>query len=112
MVFKMNSDTDDFQSKPSPLGGRKRFRISHPSNLRRAGSSFLHNDIVKNPFVAGAIVLCVVLLLAAVYLPGISDLLKTEDPTGRGWLVVLFLSLVPFAFGQALRVFQRIRGIE
>jgi len=79
MVFKMNSDTDDFQSKPSPLGGRKRFRISHPSNLRRAGSSFLHNDIVKNPFVAGAIVLCVVLLLAAVANAG--DMEQADDVT-------------------------------
>jgi Ca2+-transporting ATPase len=76
-------------------------------NLRRPGSSLLYNDIVKNPYVAGAIALCVALLLAAVYLPGLSDLLKTEDPTRRGWLVVLGMSLVPFVFGQALRVIQK-----
>ena len=81
-------------------------------NLRRAGSSFLGNDIVKNPYIAGSIALCAVLLLAAVYLPVISDLLQTENPTGQGWLVVLGMSLVPFVFGQALRVIQKARGHE
>jgi len=81
-------------------------------NLRRAGSSFFRNDIVKNSYVAGAIALCAVLLLAAVYLPVISDLLKTENPTGRGWLVVLGMSLVPLVFGQALRVIQKAREHE
>jgi Ca2+-transporting ATPase len=76
-------------------------------NLRRVGSSFFHNDIASNPYVAGAIALCVVLLLAAVYLPGLSNLLKTEDPTRPGWLVVITLSLVPLVFGQALRIIQK-----
>jgi Ca2+-transporting ATPase len=78
-------------------------------NLRRPESSLFRNDIVKNPYVAGAIVLCAVLLLAAVYLPGISDLLKTENPTRQGWLVVLGMSLVPFVFGQTLRIIQKAR---
>jgi len=81
-------------------------------NLRRPGSSFFRNDIAKNPYVAAAIALCAALLLAAVYLPGISDLLKTENPTGQGWLVVFGMSLVPFVFGQALRVIQKARGRE
>jgi Ca2+-transporting ATPase len=79
-------------------------------NLRRAGSSFFHNDIVKNPYVAGAIALCAVLLLAAVYLPGLSDLLKTENPTRPGWLVVIGMSLVPFIYGQILRLTQKTGG--
>ncbi|MGD8293016.1 MAG: cation-translocating P-type ATPase C-terminal domain-containing protein, partial [Desulfobacterales bacterium] len=78
-------------------------------NLRRPESSLFRNDIVKNPYVTGAIVLCAVLLLAAVYLPGISDLLKTENPTRQGWLVVLGMSLVPFVFGQTLRIIQKAR---
>lgn len=76
-------------------------------NLRRPGSSLLDNDIVKNPYIAGAIALCTALLLAAVYLPGLSALLKTAKPGFLGWLVVLGLSLVPFAAGQILRTFQK-----
>jgi Ca2+-transporting ATPase len=78
-------------------------------NLRRAGSTFFNNDIVKNPYIGGSILLCALLLLAAVYLPGLSDLLKTANPTRQGWLVVLAMSLVPFAFGQILRTIQKAR---
>jgi Ca2+-transporting ATPase len=78
-------------------------------NLRRPGSAFFNNDIIKNPYVLGSIVLCAVLLLAAVYLPGLSDVLQTVNPTGPGWLVVLAMSLGPFVFGQVLRVIQRAR---
>jgi Ca2+-transporting ATPase len=76
-------------------------------NLRRPGSSLFGNDIVKNPYIGGSIMLCAILLLAAVYLPGLSDLLKTENPSWRGWLVVLGMSLVPFVFGQAMRIIQK-----
>jgi len=79
-------------------------------NLRRPGSTVFNNDIVKNPYVGGAIVLCVLLLLAAVYLPGISNLLQTENPTRSGWLVVLGMSLVPLVCGQALRIIQNLRA--
>jgi Ca2+-transporting ATPase len=49
---------------------------------------------------------------AAAYLPGLSDLLKTENPSRRGWLLVLGMSLMPFVFGQTLRVIQRAQGQE
>jgi len=79
-------------------------------NLRRPGSSLVNNEIVKNPYVGAAIALCVLLLLAAVYLPGISNLLQTENPTRSGWLVALGMSLVPFVVGQALRISQNTQG--
>jgi len=81
-------------------------------NLRRSGSGFLNNDIVRNPYVAGAIVLCVILLLASVYVPGLSGLLNTEHPSPRGWLVILGMSLLPFVLGQILRMIQKGRTIS
>ena len=75
-------------------------------NLRDAGSSFLDNDIVRNPWIWAAIALCAGLLLAAVYLPDLSDVLTLTHPGAQGWLVVLGLSLVPFAVGQVIRGFQ------
>ncbi len=41
-------------------------------NLRNPGSRLLDNDIVRNPYIAGSIALCAALLIAAVYLPGLS----------------------------------------
>jgi Ca2+-transporting ATPase len=75
-------------------------------DLRTPGTTFLRNDIIRNPYVSGSLVLCVALLLAAVYLPGLSTLLKTTDPTPSGWALVLGMSLVPFVVGQSLRAAQ------
>lgn len=78
-------------------------------NLRNPGSRLLDNDIVRNPYIAGSIALCAALLIAAVYLPGLSGVLKTQDPGLRGWLLVLGMSLIPFILGQGLRIVQALR---
>jgi Ca2+-transporting ATPase len=75
-------------------------------NLRSPGSAMFDNAVVKNRYVAAAIALCIVLLLAAAYLPGLSDVLKTAHPTAAGWLLVLGMSLVPLVVGQILRAVQ------
>lgn len=76
-------------------------------NLRGAGTKFLSNEIIENRYVAGSILLCIVLLLAAVYLPGLSDVLDTRNPGQSGWLLLLGMSLVPFVVGQAIKFFQK-----
>jgi Ca2+-transporting ATPase len=75
-------------------------------NLRNPGSGMFDNDIVKNPYVAGSLLLCVALLMAAVYLPGLSGILQTRNPGFQGWLLILGMSLVPFVWGQGLRFLQ------
>jgi Ca2+-transporting ATPase len=51
----------------------------------------------------GALLLCVFLLLAAVYLPGLSGILRVRYPSWAGWGLVVGLSLVPWAVGQILK---------
>lgn len=77
-------------------------------NLRNPGSKFLSNDIVRNPYVAGSIVLCIFLLLATVYMPGLSDVLNTRNPGKTGWYILLGMSLIPFIWGQILRSLQSV----
>jgi len=78
-------------------------QLWHVFNMRAPGSSLLRNDITRNPWVWGALGLCVALLALAVYVPGLSALLRLEPPDAVGWALVLGLSLVPWAVGQALR---------
>jgi P-type Ca2+ transporter type 2C len=75
-------------------------------NLRSPGSKLLSNDIVRNPYVAGSIVLCIILLLATVYMPGLSDILGTQTPGRTGWYIIFGMSLIPFIWGQILRSCQ------
>jgi Ca2+-transporting ATPase len=60
----------------------------------------LGNDVVRNPWVWGALALCVLLVVAAVHLPGLSTVLQTADPGARGWALALGLSLLPWLVGQ------------
>jgi Ca2+-transporting ATPase len=78
-------------------------QLWHVFNLRDTGSSFLRNDITRNPFVWGAVALCTCLLLATVYLPGLSEVLDVADPGILGWMLILVMSLVPWAFGQVAK---------
>jgi len=79
-------------------------------NLRDPGSTLLGNDVVRNPWIWGAIALCLGLLAAAVFLPGLSDVLETRPLGLPGLAVALGASLVPFVVGQTLRGVQAARG--
>lgn len=57
----------------------------------------------------GSLGVCSVLLIAAVYLPGLSDILGTRSPGVRGWALVLIASLPVTLVGQAMRVAQSTR---
>ena len=79
-------------------------------NLRDPGTTFLDNDIVSNGWVWGAMALCVTLLFMAVYMPGLSHVLKTRPPGATGWALILGLSAVPAIVGQIIRTVQGGQG--
>ncbi len=81
-------------------------------NLRSTRTSAWKSPLVRNPWLWGAIALCAALLVAAVYLPGLSDLLKTQGPGWSGWAVIFGLSLAPFVLGQIWLAFTRLRGVR
>jgi len=71
-------------------------------NLRDPGTRPWDNDVVRNGWIWGATALCIGLLLAAVYLPGLSTLLATRPPGLDGWLCLLGMSLIPLVVGQVV----------
>jgi Ca2+-transporting ATPase len=75
-------------------------RLWHAFNMRAPGSPILRNDLVTNPWLWGAFVLCAALLAAAVYVPPFAALLQVVPPTTAEWVVILAGSLVPLALGQ------------
>ncbi|MDJ0520932.1 MAG: cation-transporting P-type ATPase [Planctomycetota bacterium] len=78
-------------------------QLWHVFNVRSPGSSFLRNEVTRNPWVWGALVLCVVLVLLAVYTPALASLLQITPPDAAGWLLVFGASLVPWLVGQLVR---------
>ncbi len=78
-------------------------QLWHVFNLRDKGSALLRNDIVRNPYIWGALVLCVGLVLAAVYVPFLANLLRVVDPGITGWGLILGMSLIPLLVGQTAK---------
>lgn len=78
-------------------------QLWHVFNMRESGSSFISNDITRNPFVWGALALCTGLILAAVYLPALATVLNVVHPGRAGWTLVVIMSIIPWGIGQALK---------
>ncbi len=74
--------------------------------LRDRGSSFLRNDIVRNPWIWASLALCLVLLAVAIYMPGLADVLGNEPLGASAWFLALGCSVVPFLIGQIRRAMQ------
>jgi P-type Ca2+ transporter type 2C len=79
-------------------------RLWHTFNMRAPESGLLTNSIVRNPFVWGALVVCGGLLVAAVHVPFLSAVLRTQPLAWNEWAVVGVGSLLPFFIGQAALV--------
>lgn len=78
-------------------------RLWHVFNMRSQGSSLLQNEVVQNPYIWGALLICVVILLGAVYIPGLSDVLGTTGLSWRSWGLVAGMSLLPLVVGQIVK---------
>ncbi len=83
-------------------------QLGHVFNMASATSGLLVNEVTRNPWIWAAIILCIGLLAAAVYIPVLSEVLGTEEPGKEGWLLVLTLSLVPTLVGQGMRAARQV----
>jgi Ca2+-transporting ATPase len=86
-------------------------QLWHVFNMRDQGSDFWNNEVVRNPWIWGAVALCAALLVAAVYVPGLNHLLRVRDPGFAGWGLVLGASLVPWLAGQTVRSWRADRDV-
>ena len=75
-------------------------QLWHVLNMRDMGTSFIKNEVTRNKYIWGAIGLSILLILIAIYLPGLNVVLKTVNPGLDGWLLILGMSLIPLLLGQ------------
>jgi Ca2+-transporting ATPase len=70
-------------------------QLWHVFNMRDEPRRILSNEITANPWIWAAIGLCIGLIVAAVYVPGLSSVLSLSHPGLAGWGVVLVTSMLP-----------------
>ncbi len=82
-------------------------RLFHIFNMRDITSGLIKNEITKNQYVWYAIVLCTVLILTAVFAPGLSDIIELSPPPPDVWALALAFSTVPLIVGQIMKVIEK-----
>ncbi|RJP16051.1 MAG: cation-transporting P-type ATPase [Candidatus Abyssobacteria bacterium SURF_5] len=80
-------------------------QLWHVFNMRDRDTVPFRNEITRNRYVWGALILCVGLLLLAVYLPILALVLNLTDPGQKGWALIVGMSLVPLVIGQLFNRF-------
>ncbi|TLD40876.1 MAG: Cation-transporting ATPase [Candidatus Jettenia ecosi] len=81
-------------------------QLWHVFNMRDSNSSFFRNEITRNPFIWGALVLCTGLLMIAIYVPGLAAILKIVNPGAHGLILALVMSIIPWVTGQIVKIFR------
>ncbi|WP_084608135.1 cation-translocating P-type ATPase [Nisaea denitrificans] len=79
-------------------------QLWHVFNMRNPGTGLIRNEITANPYVWGALLLCAALIMAAVYLPGLSSVIGLQPPGVEGWVLSVGASLVPALVGPGINL--------
>jgi Ca2+-transporting ATPase len=82
-------------------------QLWHIFNMRARNTQLFKNDVTRNPYVWGALGICVTLLILAVYLPFLTRILKLVDPGMAGWLLVLGASSLTCLAGQLWKLLAK-----
>jgi Ca2+-transporting ATPase len=82
-------------------------QLWHVFNMRSKGTKLFKNEVVENPYIWAALGLCILLLLAAVYVPLLSEVLKLTNPGLNGWILIVVASLITCLIGQLCKLFTR-----
>ncbi len=75
-------------------------RLFHVLNMRDYSTTIFRNEIVKNPWIRAAVVICMALLFLALYVPFLADLFSLHPPSLQGWILILGMSILPTIAGQ------------
>ena len=70
-------------------------------NVRDPGAGLFLNEVTRNAYVWGAIVLCLGLIGLSIWLPWLAVLLGLPDPGWAGLLIAVSASFLPLVLGQA-----------
>jgi Ca2+-transporting ATPase len=81
-------------------------RIVHTFNMRRPASRLFVNEVTRNPFVWAAVAIGVMLMAAAIWIPGLAGALSVAVPGAPGWLLIGAGTIAVLLGGQAYREWE------
>jgi len=75
-------------------------QLWHVFNIRLSSTGLINNPVTRNPLVWIAVAGCMLLVVIAVFTPGLSDFLHLVNPGLSGWILASTLALIPLVVGQ------------
>jgi Ca2+-transporting ATPase len=87
-------------------------QLWHAFDMRSARAGIFANEVTRNGWMWGALVLCAMLLSAPPYLPPAAHLLQLAPLNAAMWVVVLACSLAPLVATQAIMAVVSLRHRE
>ena len=86
-------------------------QLWHAFDMRHPRSSWLRNEIVRNPWLWASLGLCTLLLVIPAYVSPLAGVLGLTPPTAAMWAVVFIFSVAPMLVTQAvLAVLARVKA--
>ncbi len=82
-------------------------QLWHVFNMSETSSPFFKNEITQNPWIWGALVLCIVLLVGTTTFPPLMTILQITNPGREGWMLIAGMSVAPLIFGQIIKLINR-----
>ena len=79
-------------------------QLWHVFNMRHPKSGVFRNEVTRNPWLWGALLLCTALLAVPPYLTPMADALHLVPPTSIEWALILGFSAVPMLVTQLITV--------
>jgi Ca2+-transporting ATPase len=76
-------------------------QLWHVFNMGGARPDFWNNEVSRNPWVWGSLLLCSALLAIAVYAPPLASVLGLVRPSPAMWTIILAMSLAPLIVWRA-----------
>jgi Ca2+-transporting ATPase len=83
-------------------------QVFHAFNARSQSRSAFTDRLFTNGWLWAAVVMCLILQAAAVYLPLLQKVLHTVPPTASDWGLIAACSLLPLAVVELVKAIQRI----
>ena len=77
-------------------------QLWHAFNMRHPRSGLLRNEVTRNPWLWGALLLCTALLAAPPYVPPVAEIMHLVPPTPIMWVVILGASVAPLVVTQGV----------
>jgi Ca2+-transporting ATPase len=80
-------------------------------NMRHPRAGLMRNEVTRNPWVWGSLLLCTILLTVPPYVAPLAHVLHLAPVTPLMWAVILSLSAAPMLATQVLTVMLRFRPV-